>query len=56
VDLPTIELPVGARVSFTFYWTETNKWEGADFEVTIESKETGTKASSVIERTLAHAG
>jgi glucoamylase len=51
VDLPTTELPVGARVCFTFYWSEADKWEGADFEVIIEPNETGTKASSVIEHT-----
>ena len=45
VDLPTTELPVGSRVCFTFYWSEADKWEGADFEVIIESKETGTKCS-----------
>lgn len=56
VDLPTTELPVGSLVSFTFYWTETNKWEGADFEVTIEPKETGTKVFSEIEQSLAHSG
>jgi hypothetical protein len=56
VDLPTTELPLGARVCFTFYWTETNKWEGAHFEVTIEPKETGTKVSSEIEQTLANSG
>jgi hypothetical protein len=56
VDLPTTELPVGSRVSFTFYWPETNKWEGAHFEVTIESKKAGTKVSSEIEQTLANSG
>jgi len=56
VDLPTTELPVGSRVCFAFYLPETNKWEGADFEVTIEPKETGTKVSSEIEQTLANSG
>jgi glucoamylase len=53
VDLPTGELPVGSRVCFTFYWSEANKWEGADFEVVIKAEETETKASSVIDHTLA---
>jgi glucoamylase len=34
-DLPTAGLPSGARLSFTFHWPLANRWEGADFEVTI---------------------
>lgn len=35
VDLPTADLPVGTTVTFTFWWTETNHWEGTNFEVHI---------------------
>lgn len=35
-DLPTREYPHGATVKFTFFWPEAGRWEGADFEVTIE--------------------
>lgn len=33
-DLPTANLPPGARVLFTFFWKE--GWEGKDFSVAIE--------------------
>jgi glucoamylase len=33
-DLPSAELAPGARISFTFRWSE--KWEGRDFAVEIE--------------------
>src|SRR5205085_839490 len=36
VDLPTQNLASGADVIFTFYWPETNRWEGADFNVCVE--------------------
>ncbi len=35
-DLQTEELPSGARLQFTFYWPEVNRWEGEDFEVRVE--------------------
>ncbi|HYY92046.1 MAG TPA: glucan 1,4-alpha-glucosidase, partial [Candidatus Dormibacteraeota bacterium] len=35
VDLPTNTLSAGSNVCFTFYWPEANKWEGANFQVTI---------------------
>ena len=56
VDLPTTDLPVGSRVVFTFYWTKVEKWEGKDYEVIIEPKETGTADSLGIEYSLAHLG
>ncbi len=34
-DLPTRELNEGAVVRFTLFWTEANRWQGADFEVEI---------------------
>jgi glucoamylase len=37
-DLPADALPLGRTVVFTFYWTGTGQWEGADFSVTISSK------------------
>jgi glucoamylase len=36
VDLPTDKLAAGARVVFTFYWTEDKRWEGTNFEVCVE--------------------
>ncbi len=35
-DLPTQALAAGAVVVFTFYWTEAQHWEGANFYVTVE--------------------
>jgi glucoamylase len=36
LDLPTASLPVGSQVSFTFYWTPENRWQGEDYSVTVE--------------------
>ncbi len=40
LDLPTDKLSLGSTVEFTFFWPETNKWEGTDFEVTVAPKTT----------------
>lgn len=34
-DLPTADLARGARVVFTFFWQQANKWEGMDFTVQV---------------------
>jgi glucoamylase len=34
-DLPTEGLPSGAEILFTFFWPETNRWQGTDFGVTL---------------------
>lgn len=36
VDLPVGHLPAGSSVDFTFFWPESNKWEGSDFKVEIQ--------------------
>lgn len=36
-DLPTESLPPGAQTMFTFYWTEAERWEGANFTVLTEA-------------------
>ena len=36
-DLPTATLPSGSHVTFTFYWLESGRWEGTDFDVLIEA-------------------
>jgi glucoamylase len=36
IDLPTERLKVGQQVVFTFYWPEENRWEGADYSITVE--------------------
>ncbi len=38
-DLPTSRLASGKRVCFTFCWTETDRWEGEDFTVTIAKRD-----------------
>jgi glucoamylase len=36
LDLPTASLPPGNKVDFTFYWPQENRWEGKDYNVTVE--------------------
>jgi glucoamylase len=35
-DLDTLNLRLGDRVDFTFYWPEEGRWEGTDFVVCVE--------------------
>jgi glucoamylase len=35
-DLPTAALATGSTITFTFFWSEVEKWEGTDFEVVVE--------------------
>ncbi len=35
VDLPTSNLLPGSTILFTFYWSQAEKWEGTDFQVTV---------------------
>ena len=35
-DLPTDRLSSGSEIVFTFYWLEEQRWEGADYSVTVE--------------------
>jgi glucoamylase len=35
-DLPTEKLPGGTTIVFTFYWPEADRWEKANFGVTVE--------------------
>ena len=36
LDLPTASLPPGSKVDFTFYWPQESRWEGKNYNVTIE--------------------
>jgi glucoamylase len=36
VDLPTDYLAPGRQIVFTFYWKNLARWEGRDYEVTVE--------------------
>ena len=36
LDLPTASLPVGGQAVFTFFWAKENRWEGADYTVTVQ--------------------
>ena len=38
-DLATGSLAEGRQVKFTFYWPEAGRWEGADFVVTVDSRQ-----------------
>jgi glucoamylase len=35
-DLPTEKLTKGATIVITFYWMQSDRWEGADYIVTVE--------------------
>ncbi|HEX3721914.1 MAG TPA: glycoside hydrolase family 15 protein, partial [Nitrolancea sp.] len=39
VDLPTTELAAGTTITFTFFWTERNSWEGRNFEVGVDQNQ-----------------
>jgi hypothetical protein len=38
VDLPTKDMTAGDEVCFTFYWLNENKWEGADYKITVHAR------------------
>ena len=35
-DLSTSDLDAGHSIVFTFFWPQVNRWEGADYSVTIQ--------------------
>jgi glucoamylase len=37
-DLPTSKLPVGGKVRFTFFWSDSRKWEGTNWEAAVVPK------------------
>jgi glucoamylase len=37
LDLPTASLAPGGQASFTFYWAKDDRWEGTEYNVTIEA-------------------
>jgi glucoamylase len=39
VDLSTQNVSRGSHIRFTFYWRDTEKWEGVDFAVTVGASE-----------------
>jgi glucoamylase len=39
VDLPTQNAAHGSHIRFTFYWRDTERWEGMDFAVKIGGTE-----------------
>jgi glucoamylase len=36
LDLPTASLPAGGSAVFTFFWADQNRWEGTNFQVSVE--------------------
>ncbi len=36
LDLPTETLAVGRQIIFTFFWKNASRWEGRDYQVTVE--------------------
>jgi len=41
-DLETSTLSPRDNVAFTFFWSEANKWEGTDFQVTVAERPIAT--------------
>jgi hypothetical protein len=39
IDLATQNVPCGSHIRFTFYWRDTERWEGMDFTVTVDASE-----------------
>ena len=37
-DLPTNKLPIGGKVTFTFFWPDAGKWEGTNWEADVVPK------------------
>jgi glucoamylase len=37
VDLPTTALTPGARISFTCYWPDADRWEGTNFTIDVSA-------------------
>ncbi len=40
VDLPSKKLRQGDALQFTFHWQDSDRWEGANFEVKVQNRET----------------
>ena len=38
VDLPTRDMTAGDEICFTFYWLNENRWEGADYKITVHPR------------------
>jgi len=36
LDLATESLTVGQQITFTFFWKTSGRWEGRDYQVTVE--------------------
>jgi len=36
LDLPTEALAVGRQIIFTFFWKNAGRWEGRDYQVTVQ--------------------
>jgi hypothetical protein len=37
-DILTNALEIGKEIVFTFYWIDSDKWEGRNFNVSVEKK------------------
>jgi glucoamylase len=46
VDIATDAVPEGQQIKFTFHWSDSDRWEGADFMVRIVSLESDTSATA----------
>lgn len=48
-DLPTHDVAAGSAVVFTFYWQDSQRWEGNDFRVVVEKQHAGP---AVLQKTV----
>jgi glucoamylase len=49
-DLPTQDATAGSSIVFTFYWPDSERWEGTDFRVVIEKQRAEPAAARKVTR------
>lgn len=47
-NLSTHDLAPGTRITFTFYWTEVDKWENKDFTITLVKEQSKTQYTAPV--------
>jgi glucoamylase len=49
-DLPTEQMPLGAKIIFTFFWPDSNRWEGINFTAEIVADSSAEPAKPKTEK------
>jgi glucoamylase len=47
-NLSTHDLAPGTKITFTFYWTEVDKWENKDFTITLKKEQNKTQYTAPV--------